>query len=36
MDYFNLINEKKSKEIIPGFFARFVHTEDITLVFEEA
>ena len=36
MHYFRLINEKESKEIIPGFFARFVHTENVTLVFWEA
>ena len=36
MGYFRLINEKESKEIIPGFFARFVHTENVTLVFWEA
>jgi quercetin dioxygenase-like cupin family protein len=36
MDYFNLVNEKESKEVIPGFFARFLHTENVTLVFWEA
>jgi quercetin dioxygenase-like cupin family protein len=36
MSYFHLINEKESKEIISGFFARFVHTENVTLVFWEA
>jgi len=33
MNYFTSINEKESKEIIPGFFARFIHTENVTLVF---
>ncbi len=36
MKYFTSINEKESNEIIPGFFARFIHTENVTLVFWEA
>jgi len=28
--------ENESKEIIPGFFARFVHTENVTLAFRDA
>jgi quercetin dioxygenase-like cupin family protein len=36
MAYFNSINEKEPKEIIEGFFARFLHTENVTLVFWEA
>jgi len=33
MNYFTSINEKESKEIIPGFFAYFIHTENVTSVF---
>jgi len=36
MNNFTVINEKDSKEIIPGFFARFVHTENVSLVFWDA
>jgi len=36
MNYFTTLNESEPKEIIPGFFARFVHTENISIVFWEA
>jgi quercetin dioxygenase-like cupin family protein len=36
MRYFTTLNETESKEIIPGFFARFVHTKNISIVFWEA
>src|SRR5207249_4280539 len=36
MNYFIALNEKESKEIIPGFFAKFLHTENVSLVFWEA
>lgn len=35
MSYFTSINENEQREIIPGFFARFVHTENITIAFWE-
>jgi quercetin dioxygenase-like cupin family protein len=36
MNYFTAVKENESKEIIPGFFARFVHTENVSVVFWEA
>jgi quercetin dioxygenase-like cupin family protein len=36
MNNFITINEREAREIIPGFFARFVHSENITIVFWEA
>jgi quercetin dioxygenase-like cupin family protein len=36
MNYFITLNATESKEIIPGFFGRFVHTENISIVFWEA
>jgi len=36
MNYFTTLNESEPKEIIPGFFARFLHTENISIVFWEA
>jgi quercetin dioxygenase-like cupin family protein len=36
MNYFKELKEDKLKEIIPGFFARFVHAKNVTLVFWEA
>jgi hypothetical protein len=35
MNYFTAIKENESNEIIPGFFARFIHTENVLLVFWE-
>jgi len=36
MNYFTILTETQSKEIIPGFFAKFVHTENISIVFWDA
>lgn len=36
MNYFTPLNEIQFKEIIPGFFAKFVHTENISIVFWDA
>ena len=36
MNYFTTLNGSEPKEIIPGFFARFLHTENISIVFWEA
>ena len=36
MNYFTTLNESEPKEIIPGFFAKFLHTENISIVFREA
>ncbi len=33
MSYFTTLEEKKSKEIFPGFTGRFEHTKNITLAF---
>jgi quercetin dioxygenase-like cupin family protein len=33
MSYFSAIEEKKSKEIFPGFTGRFEHTTNMTLAF---
>lgn len=36
MNYFHSLKDTKPKEIIPGFFAKFVHTENVSFVFWEA
>ena len=36
MSYFITLEEKKSKEMFPGFTGRFEHTENMTLAFWEA
>jgi quercetin dioxygenase-like cupin family protein len=32
MDYLN-INESKEKEIIPGYFAKFIHSDNVTIAY---
>ena len=36
MSYFITLQEKKSKEIFPGFIGRFEHTTNMTLAFWDA